>query len=270
MPGVRRRSRTRSGHGPTRGRGRNGGPIRTRGAPARGRASHAGTAAARPRRLWPPPDAVSFDATRAAWAARDAGAIPGGSVLVVALAMADRADRATGELVAGSRGLAARLGVSQGTAWRATHALVLAGVIEPAEPARGTRPTRWRWLLAPPPLTGSPTVVDNSGQRRATDTQANGQRREIEAQRRATDTLVTRGGSETSTTRITNAACSCGLPPNHRGPCSQSLTDPADVSARVATVREALDVTRGRRVLGNEGMTTSNGTARRPPNEAGI
>lgn len=206
---------------------------------------------------------MSFEATRAAWAARDSGALPGGAVLVVALAMADRADRATGELVAGSRGLAARLGVSQATALRATRALVLAGVIEPAERASGTRPTRWRWLLAPPQTTTLSPVVDNREQRRATSAQAEPLRRETEGQRRASDALVTRGGSETRTTRITNrdtrvisdgSECVCGLPRRHPGPCAQAVTPPEEVSARVTTMREALGATRdGRPALAKIG-----------------
>ena len=86
---------------------------------------------------------MSFDATRAAWTARALGAIEGGPPLYVALALADRAQARTGELQAGTRGLAALLGMSRTTV---THALRErskdAGVVEATERGHGTRPTQ--------------------------------------------------------------------------------------------------------------------------------
>ena len=213
--------------------------------------------------------AMSFDATRAVWAARDAGAIEGASTLLVALAMADRADKGTGELVAGVRGLSARLGLGRSTANDAVHALTAAGVVEPVALGRGTRPTRWRFLLAAPPLTTplSPHV-DNDTLRPDAVTLASVRRPEFDTLRPASVPLASGGRNETSTTRITNGdtrvtsrpVCGCGLGRNHRGPCAQTMTSPAEVPGRVATVREALGATRG----GGSGLA-QNGTGPPPP-----
>ena len=58
---------------------------------------------------------VSLDATRAAWAARRAGELPGGPRFLVVLALADLTYADTGEAVASTRGLATMCGVSQPT-----------------------------------------------------------------------------------------------------------------------------------------------------------
>ena len=103
---------------------------------------------------------MSFDATRAVWAARDAGALEGGASLLVALALADRADRRTGELLAGTRGLAARLALSHTTVTAALRDLQKAGALEVVVKGRGKRPTLWKWTLEPPPLRANPVTLD--------------------------------------------------------------------------------------------------------------
>lgn len=79
---------------------------------------------------------MSFDATRSVWTARASGAIQGGPELYVALAMADRAHSRTGELSAGTRGLAELLGLGRSTVGRALRDLEADGVVEAM--ARGT------------------------------------------------------------------------------------------------------------------------------------
>ena len=115
---------------------------------------------------------MSFDATRAAWAARRAGALEGAALaLLVAPAMADMTFSDTGEALAGARGIAAVCGVSHTTVIAAQRELQAAGVVERIEVGLGSRPSRWRWTLSAP-STGSAQVVDNPRQRATSVTPA--------------------------------------------------------------------------------------------------
>lgn len=187
---------------------------------------------------------MSFDATRAAWAARRVGGIEGGPHLLVALAMAEMTYTPTGELQAGTRGLAALCGVSQGAVTATLRELEAAGVIERTERGLGSRPSRWRWLLAPPPTASAP-LVDNGGQRVTTEAPAREDESANGSQRVTTKALARHHESnyqDQAYTRVDGAGCENEheLPPALRGG-----VDPAEVSAHVAELREALGGRRG-------------------------
>ena len=177
---------------------------------------------------------MSFDATRSAWAARDAGAIEGGPTLLVALAMADRADRATGGLVAGTRGLAALVGVSHTTVTAALRDLEAAGAVEVTEPGRGRRATRWRWLLGGPPSTGSAHRGDNGALRYSHGTQASAVALPETPLRANLDRLACQESNETRTRNLNQGAAPCGQPDD------EAPVDPAEVPERVAELRERM------------------------------
>jgi DNA-binding transcriptional MocR family regulator len=183
---------------------------------------------------------MSFDATRATWAARDAGAIEGGPPLYVALALADRAQKDSGELQAGTRALAARLGMSRSTVTHALRELEAAGVVEATQRGCGTRATRWRWLLAAP-HTASTHHVDNGTQRYPNGTQAEELAVPKNGQRTGREPLEDRESNETRTRYLnqgknqTAARVETDLPEHLR-----DGTDPAEVPERVAELREAL------------------------------
>lgn len=168
---------------------------------------------------------MSFDATRSAWAARDAGAIEGGPRLLVALALADMTYQATGEAVAGTRGLSARCGVGLSTTTAALRELEVGGVIERTERGQGSRPSRWRWVLAPPPPpppTGSAQGVDNLGPRTATGTPARAAENANGSRRTATGTPAFPYGN------------------NYQDQEISRVCDPAEVPERVAELRERM------------------------------
>ena len=187
---------------------------------------------------------MSFDATRAAWAARRVGGIEGGPRLLVALAMAEMTYTPTGELQAGTRGLAALCGVSHSTVTATQRELEAAGVIECAERGLGTRPTRWRWVLAPPPTASAP-LVDNGDQRATSVTLDDHAGNAKGAQRATSVTLARHLGNNYQEPGIyqgDRAGCENEheLPPALRGG-----VDPAEVPAHVAELREALGGRRG-------------------------
>ena len=62
---------------------------------------------------------MSFDATRQVWALRRARRLPGGTVLLVMLALADRADKASGEVKTSGRQLGRDVGIHHAQALRA-------------------------------------------------------------------------------------------------------------------------------------------------------
>lgn len=190
---------------------------------------------------------MSFDATRAVWAARDSGALVGGPRLLVALAMADRAAKDSGNLVAGTRGLAARCGVSQPTVLDTQRQLEAAGVIERTERGIGTRPSRWRWLLAPPSTTGLPQGVDNNGQRSTSKAQGQGlalknlglarnhESGSAQPRKRNQDQGVNQGGG------------GCEQQPPEAMPAHlRDATEPDAVPLHVAALREAMGPRRNR------------------------
>ena len=182
---------------------------------------------------------MSFDATRAAWAARDAGAIEGGPRLLVALAMADRAHNGTGELTAGTRGLAALCGVSNPTVTATLRGLMSAGIVERTERGIGTRPSRWRWVLAPPP-TGLAQAVDNGTQRATSTTQANTLRAKSNRQRAKSDALACKSTTQNQDQGV-NQGESAGCEHEHElPPALRGGVDPSEVPERVAALREAL------------------------------
>ena len=146
--------------------------------------------------------------------------------------MADRTNMATGELSAGTRGLAAQCGVSQPTVVAAQRELQAAGVVERVELGRGSRPSRWRWKLDPPaPRTGIAQPVDNEGPRAtskalaANDESANGKWRTTS---KALALNVESEYQDHAYTRVNS---------NSNG---DELVTPANVPARVGTLREAL------------------------------
>jgi hypothetical protein len=190
---------------------------------------------------------VSFDATRAAWAARRAGALCGGTRLLVALAMADQTFGDTGELVAGTRGLAALCGVSQDIVVETQRELQAAGVIERAERGLGSRPSRWRWTLAAP-STGSAQAVDNFGQRSTSravaqeEKSANGLQRStsravaLDEKSEYQDQVYPRVNSNSDAVIVAELLDESGAPPRPA---------PDEVAATVAAIRETLNGRRG-------------------------
>ena len=191
---------------------------------------------------------MSFDATRAAWTARALGAIEGGPPLYVALALADRAQARTGELQAGTRGLAALLGMSRTTVTHALRELEDAGVVEATERGHGTRPTRWRWLLAPAP-TGSTHHVDNPSQRPTSVPLMPSLAVPKNGQRPTSVPLEDQESNETRTRYLNQGNGACGqvdedaLAEHLRGG-----VEPAEIPEHVATLRDALE---GRRRRGS-------------------
>lgn len=170
---------------------------------------------------------MSFDATRATWAARRSGALCAGSTLLVALAMADATYGETGELVAGSRGIGALCGMSHATVIGAQRELEAAGVIERVELGRGSRPSRWRWKLAPPPNTGTPRPVDNNGQRLARQPQTVGEPTTNGKQWYSNQPPVVGQSNEYQDHAYTRVS-------------GDELVAPSAVPAHVATLRDAL------------------------------
>lgn len=190
---------------------------------------------------------MSFDATRAAWAARRAGALCGGSTLLVALTMADQTFNDSGEAVAGTRGLAALCGVGQSTVVAALRELQQAGVVERTERGIGSRPSRWRWTLEAP-STGSAQVVDNSTQRAGSGALTNGPRSAKADLRANTGALVNglrsnyqdqvypRVNSNSDAVIVAELLDESGAPPRPA---------PDEVAATVAAIRETLNGRRG-------------------------
>ena len=88
---------------------------------------------------------MSFDATRQVWALRRARRLPGGTTLLVLLALADRADRATGEVTASARYLATEVGVHYSQASRAVATGREEGLIAVVSEGRGTRAAVYRF-----------------------------------------------------------------------------------------------------------------------------
>ena len=174
---------------------------------------------------------MSFDATRSVWAARASGFLDGGPRLLVALAMADRARQGTGEFQAGTRGLSAVCGVSQGTVTAAQRDLLKAGAVECTERGLGTRPSRWRWkLMPPPPATALPHVGDNSGQRVMSGAQGRGLARQNAALARHIE-------SGSASPRKRNQDQGVNQCENGR---AHDLTEPAEIPEHVATLRDAM------------------------------
>jgi hypothetical protein len=171
---------------------------------------------------------MSFDATRAAWAARRAGGLEGGPRLAVALAMADLTYADTGELVAGTRGLADLCGVSQTTVVAAQRELEAAGIVERTERGIGTRPSRWRWVLAPPP-TGATHPVDNDDQRATSGALANHDRSAKPPQRASTGALARQHRSNYQDQVYPRVSADPDAP-----------VDTGEIPARVAALRDAL------------------------------
>jgi DNA-binding transcriptional MocR family regulator len=176
---------------------------------------------------------VSFDATRAAWAARRAGGLDGGPRLLVALAMAEMTYKPTGELQAGTRGLAALCGVSHSTVTETLRDLQSAGVIECTERGLGSRPTRWRWRLEPP-CTPSAPPGDNGTPRAASVTPASDESNANGDLRTASVTLACGLGNNYQDQAYTRV-------PSHL----REATDPAAIPERVAALREHLGGPRG-------------------------
>lgn len=98
---------------------------------------------------------MSFDAMRQVWAMRDAGELPGGTTLLVLVALADAARRPSDEATASLRFLGDRVGRSHQSVVGALRDGVDAGLIELARPGRGTRPAVYRFtgLVVPEPTT---------------------------------------------------------------------------------------------------------------------
>ena len=183
---------------------------------------------------------MSFDATRAAWAARRAGGLDGGPRLLVALAMAEMTYKPTGELQAGTRGLAALCGVSQPTVVATQRVLEAAGVIERAERGTGSRPSRWRWKLEPPPVSAPPG--DNPDQRATSKAPATNGESAKPIWRATSKAVALNLESEYQDqvyTRVTRAN-GADLPAHLR-----DGVDPEVVPERVAALRDALSGPRG-------------------------
>jgi hypothetical protein len=140
---------------------------------------------------------VSFKATAAVWAARDAQLLEAGAPLFVCLALADRANNRTGIAKTGVRGIAERTGLGQATIVRALRSAAGAGVIELVEPGRGNRPARYRIALS----TRRANVGDNDAVARHPES-ANGnfafhERFPDGTLRAPSEALARHGGSET-------------------------------------------------------------------------
>lgn len=185
---------------------------------------------------------MSFDATRSAWSARAAGAIESGPALYVALAMADRAHSRTGELQAGTRGLAELLGLSPTTVTAALRDLQAGGIVEATERGIGTRPTRWRWMATPQRYpngtqTGFAEGGDNTAQRATSVTQGEGLALPKNRQRARRGALACQESNETRTRVYKPGENGWGQP--------DALVAPDDVPAQVALLRQNLDGRRG-------------------------
>jgi hypothetical protein len=94
---------------------------------------------------------MSFDATRQVWALRRDKRLPGGSTLLVLLALADRADRVTGEVSASARYLATEVGVHYSVASRAVAQGCQKGAVQLVSPSRGTRAAVYRFPVVARP-----------------------------------------------------------------------------------------------------------------------
>jgi hypothetical protein len=70
-----------------------------------------------------------------------------GSTLLVALAFADRANKSTGQLRVGLRGLAARTGLHYSTVHAAVGELIGADMLDVLELGVGNRPTHYRLVI---------------------------------------------------------------------------------------------------------------------------
>ena len=180
---------------------------------------------------------MSFDATRAAWSARRAGGLDGGPRLLVALAMAEMTYKGTGELQTGARSLAALCGVSHHTVIDTQRALEAAGVIERTERGLGSRPSRWRWRLEPPPPGSAPTG-DNSSPRGTSATPAAQERNANGKQWCSTVTPVVQESNNYQDQAYTRV-------PEHL----RETTAAEAVPERVAALRDALKGPRGGRRL---------------------
>jgi len=107
---------------------------------------------------------VSLDATRAVWALRDQGKLPGGPQLLVLVALADKARHDHGErATVTSRQLADRLEVSKNTVTAALRAALKAGLIEVVERSRGRVPSVYRFKANCPSQGDGSNLVDNNG-----------------------------------------------------------------------------------------------------------
>ena len=145
--------------------------------------------------------------------------------------MAEMTYQATGELQAGTRALAALCGVSQPTVTATLRALQMSGVIECAERGIGTRPTRWRWTLAPPsPASAEPG--DNPVQRATSKALADSEKSAKPVQRANSKALARKMGTQLPGSGI------------YQGTDADDV-DPAAVAANVAALREHLPGHRG-------------------------
>jgi hypothetical protein len=70
-----------------------------------------------------------------------------GSTLLVALALADRANKSTGELRVGLRGISKRTGLHYSTVHAAVGELIGAGMLDVLELGVGARPTHYRLVI---------------------------------------------------------------------------------------------------------------------------
>ena len=190
---------------------------------------------------------MSFDATRATWAARRAGALCGGPRLLVALALADQTFGDTGEAVAGTRGLATLCGVSQPTVTATLRDLQAAGVIECTQRGIGSRPSRWRWTLSAP-STVAAQPGDNSTQRATSealppnqesanhDLRATSEALARNVESNYQDQVYPRVNSNSDAVIVERLLDESGVPPR---------PDPDAIAASVAAARESLNGRRG-------------------------
>jgi hypothetical protein len=103
---------------------------------------------------------VSYQASNAVIAAREAGLIPGGPRLAVALVVANRANHGTGRLLASTRGLADVCAVSKDTVTAALSDLSSVLGLERLRRGNGSLPSVYRF----------PTVPANGTDAEVTDT----------------------------------------------------------------------------------------------------
>jgi DNA-binding transcriptional ArsR family regulator len=183
---------------------------------------------------------MSFPANRAVWDAADIDAegLERASCLLVALAIADRVRKDSGEARCGTRALARRTRLSRPTVTAALRALECAGVIEAVERGVGAKATRWRVAL----LTTNAHPGDNGARVSNGDTLADSLRANPlhpgEKPRHASgqngDTITRPGYIPLRGARVDKA-------PEHL----PEALEPGEMSARVGALRESL--TRGAR-----------------------
>ena len=113
---------------------------------------------------------MSFDATRQVWALRRDKRLPGGSTLLVLLALADRADRVTGEVSASARHLATEVGVHYSVASRAVAQGCQQGAVQLVSPSRGTRAAVYRFPVVARPESNANGPVALSAARPTSNT----------------------------------------------------------------------------------------------------